>query len=43
MTSENVLRSSPAQSKRGVRSFLGSSTVAAKAGLCSSSPGSSAA
>jgi hypothetical protein len=31
--------SSPAQSKRGVRCFLGSSTVAAKAGLCSS-PGS---
>lgn len=36
----SVLRSSSAQSKRGVRSFLGSSTFAAKTGLSSSSPGS---
>jgi hypothetical protein len=40
-SSAKVLRSSPAQSKRGVRSFLGSSTVAVWAGLSSSSPGSS--
>jgi hypothetical protein len=35
-----VLFSSPAQSKRGVPSFLGSPTVAAKAGLSSVSPSS---
>jgi hypothetical protein len=35
-SSANVLRSSPAQSNRGVHSFFGSSTVAANDGLFSS-------